>query len=72
MGPHRTLPAQSSTEFYQIGLTLDQDITDKLRFTAVGGMSRSNANIPVETTILLDDRDAAGYSFDYSNMASPS
>lgn len=62
---------KSSTEFYQIGLTLDQDITDKLRFTAVGGMSRSNANIPVETTILLDDRDAQGYSFDYSNMASP-
>ncbi|MEY4160741.1 MAG: hypothetical protein RLZZ136_1362, partial [Pseudomonadota bacterium] len=62
---------QSSTEFYQLGGTWDQEVTDKLRFTLVGGMSKSNADIPVETTILLDDRDAQGYSYDYTNMATP-
>lgn len=62
---------KSSTEFYQIGATLDQEVSDKLRFTLVGGMSKSNADIPVETTIVLDDRDAQGYSYDYTNMQSP-
>ena len=61
----------SSTEFYQIGATLDQDVTDKLRFTLMGGVSKSNADIPVETTIVFDDRDAQGYAFDYTNMATP-
>jgi TonB-dependent receptor len=61
----------SSTEFYQFGGTLDQDVTDNLRFTVLGGVSKSDANIPVETTIVFDDRDAQGYSFDYSNMAAP-
>ena len=61
----------SSTEFYQIGATLDQDVTDNLRFTLLGGVSKSNADIPVETTIIFDDRDAQGYSFDYSNMKTP-
>ncbi len=62
---------ESSTEFYQIGATLDQDVTDKLRFTLMGGASKSNADIPVETTIVFDDRDAQGYAFDYTNMATP-
>lgn len=61
----------SSTEFYQIGATLDQDVTDNLRFTLLAGASKSNADIPVETTIIFDDRDAQGYSFDYSDMKSP-
>ncbi len=62
---------ESSTEFYQIGATLDQDVTDNLRFTLLGGVSKSNADIPVETTIIFDDRDAQGYSFDYTNMKTP-
>jgi iron complex outermembrane receptor protein len=62
---------KSTTEFYQIGATLDQDVTDTLRFTLLGGISKSDADIPVETTIIFDDRDAQGYSFDYSNMKFP-
>ena len=56
----------STTEFYQIGGTWDQQIGDNFRFTVVGGLSQSNADIPVETTIVFDDRDAQGYKFDYS------
>ncbi|WIA55107.1 TonB-dependent receptor [Sphingobium sp. WTD-1] len=62
---------KSSTEFYQIGGTWDQDVTDKFRFTLLGGLSKSNADIPVETTVVFDDRDAQGYSYDYSDMKHP-
>jgi TonB-dependent receptor len=62
---------QSKTEFYQIGGSWDQDVTDKFRFTLLGGHSKSSASIPVETTFVFDDRDARGYSFDYTNMDSP-
>lgn len=62
---------QSETEFYQIGATWDQDVTDNFRFTLIGGYSRSNADVPVETTIVFDDRDAQGYSYDYRNMQAP-
>lgn len=62
---------QSSTEFYQVGGTWDQDLGDSFRFTLLGGVSKSNADIPVETTMIFDDRDAQGYSYDYSNMARP-
>ena len=62
---------QSSTEFYQIGATLDQDVSDTFRFTLLGGMSQSKADIPVETTILFDNRSANGYYYDYSDMKHP-
>ncbi|QBM77190.1 TonB-dependent receptor [Sphingomonas sp. AAP5] len=62
---------KSSTEFYQIGGTWDQDVTDKLRFTLLGGVSKSDASIPVETTILFDNKAAQGYQYDYTNMRSP-
>ncbi len=62
---------KSDTEFYQIGATLDQDITDTFRVTALGGISQSNAKIPVETTIAYDAKGANGFTFDYSDMKSP-
>ena len=62
---------KSQTEFYQLGGTWDQDVTDKLRFTLLGGFSKSNASIPQETTIIFDDRDAQGYKYDYTNSRSP-
>lgn len=62
---------KSKTEFYQVGGTWDQDLSDTLRFTVLGGFSKSDADIPVETTMIFDDRDAQGYSFDYTDMKSP-
>jgi len=62
---------QTETEFYQIGGTWDQDVTDNFRFTLIGGYSRSKADVPVETTIVFDDRDAQGFSYDYRNMKAP-
>lgn len=62
---------ESTTEFYQIGGTWDQDLSDSFRFTLLGGISKSTADIPVETTIVFDDRDAQGYSYDYTDMKRP-
>jgi iron complex outermembrane receptor protein len=62
---------KSTTEFYQVGGSWDQDLSDSFRFTLLGGISKSNADIPVETTIVFDDRDAQGYSYDYTDMKSP-
>ncbi len=62
---------RSKTEFYQVGGSWDQDVTDKLRFTLLGGISQSDATIPVETTFVFDDRDAQGYSYDYRDSRSP-
>ncbi|WIW90772.1 TonB-dependent receptor (plasmid) [Sphingobium sp. V4] len=62
---------KSQTKFYQLGATWDQDVSDSFRFTLLGGFSKSDASIPVETTLVFDDRDAQGYSYDYSNMRRP-
>lgn len=62
---------KSKTEFYQIGANWDQEISDSLRFTLLGGFSKSDASIPIETTLIYDDRDAQGYAYDYTDMKSP-
>jgi TonB-dependent receptor len=62
---------KSETEFWQVGATWDQDVSDTFRFTLLGGMSQSNADIPVETTFAYDNRNANGFSYDYSDMKSP-
>ena len=62
---------ESSTEFYQVGGSWDQDVGDEFRFTLLGGVSRSEASIPLETTFVFDDRDAQGYRYDYTDSRSP-
>ena len=62
---------QSRTEFYQIGGSWDQELAENFRFTLLGGISKSNADIPVETTLVFDDRDAQNYQFDYTDSRYP-
>ena len=62
---------ESTTEFYQVGASWDQDLGDNFRFTLLGGISKSDADIPIETTFVFDDRDAQGYQYDYTNSRSP-
>ncbi len=62
---------KSNTQFYQIGGTWDQDLSDNFRFTLLGGLSKSDADIPVETTVVFDDRDAQNYHYDYTDMKHP-
>lgn len=54
-----------STEFSQYSLTLEQDITDRLKLTALAGTSRSEFNNPVQTTVTFDIQNLDGYSWDY-------
>jgi TonB-dependent receptor len=59
------------TNFYQFDVNWDQNVTDRLKLTFLGGASKSDADIPVETTMLFDDRTASGYKYDYTNMQNP-
>lgn len=61
----------SETEFYQVGATWDQELSDSFRFKLLGGISESDADVPAETTFVFDDRDAQNYQYDYSDMRSP-
>ena len=62
---------ESETEFYQVSGKIEQALTDVLKVNLLGGFSKSTADIPVETTLAFDDRDATGYSYDYTNMKTP-
>lgn len=62
---------EQRTKFYQFDANWDQNVTDRLKFTVLAGISKSDANIPVETTMLFDNRTANGYSYDYSDMQHP-
>lgn len=62
---------ESTTEFYQLGGQWDQELADNFRFTLLGGVSQSDADIPLETTMIYDDRDAQNFRYDYSNMGRP-
>jgi len=62
---------KETTEFYQLGGSWDQELADNFRFTLLGGFSKSNADVPVETTIIFDDRDAQNYQFDYTDSRHP-
>lgn len=59
------------TTFYQLSTNLTHEFTDRFKVQALAGFSKSDADIPYETTIIFDDRDAAGYSYDYTNMKKP-
>jgi TonB-dependent receptor len=59
------------TRFYQFSGNLRQDLTDHFHVDLLAGFSKSDADIPQETTIMLDNKFATGYSYDYTNSRSP-
>lgn len=61
---------ESETDFYQISGRLEQAFSDTFRVSLLAGFSKSDATIPVETTIIFDDRDGE-YSYDYTDMEFP-
>lgn len=60
-----------NTDFYQLSGRLEQSFGDRLKLNVLGGISRSKSESPIETTIMFDDRDAAGFTYDYSVGRSP-
>lgn len=62
----------SNNDFMQVTLSADWDVTDKFVVQALGGVSRSGSSVPHETTLMYDDRDYNGFSYDYANSQFPS
>lgn len=62
----------SNNDFKQVTLAADWDVTDKFVIQALGGISRSGSSVPHETTLMYDDRDYNGFSYDYGNPRFPS
>ena len=60
-----------NTEFYQVSARFEQKLTERLGFTLLAGVSKSDADSPLETTLIFDDRDFNGFSYDYTDMYSP-
>jgi iron complex outermembrane recepter protein len=56
---------QLSTEFTQPSLTLEQDLSDRLRLFARVGMADSRFRNPLQTTTTLDALNVNGYSIDF-------
>jgi iron complex outermembrane receptor protein len=63
--------------FAQINGKFDQQLTDKLKATLSGGYSKAVADVPIATTLMLDNLSATGtpnsqgYVYDYTNIRSP-
>jgi iron complex outermembrane receptor protein len=55
----------TETDFYQITLALDHEFTEAFYVKALGGRSVSRNHIPHHTTLMYDDRDYNGFSYDY-------
>lgn len=66
-----TFLRKSETQFHQVSAKLDQDIGEYFKVELLGGFSKSDADVPVETTFVFDDRDAQGYFYDYTNSRKP-
>lgn len=62
---------KSETEFYQFSIDAKHEFTENLRGSVLAGFSKSDADIPVETTFMFDDRDANGYRYDYTDSRHP-
>lgn len=64
------LQVQNST-FYQLSGTLTHELTDKLKLSILAGASKSILAVPIATTIMLDNKSAQGFTYDYTNMKYP-
>src|SRR5690606_14156177 len=56
---------QLQTEFNQTTLEIEHDFTDTFRVRGLVGHSESDHRNPIQTTLLYDADNIAGYSFDY-------
>ncbi|MGY4516431.1 TonB-dependent receptor [Lysobacter sp. HA18] len=54
-----------STTFRQLGIEVDQKLTDRLHLNARVGHSDSKFDNPVQTTVTLDVQNADGYAWDF-------
>lgn len=60
-----------NTEFYQVSGKLDHEFSERFRVHLLAGLSKSRSDVPRETAIMFDDRDAQGFHYDYTDMRRP-
>jgi TonB-dependent receptor len=56
---------KQENDFKQISLNFDHDFGHGFSVNAVGGMVRSVGSVPRSTTLMYDDRDYNGFSYDF-------
>ena len=54
-----------TTKFTQYSLNLSQEFTDRLHLDAIVGTSKSELDVPVQTTIVLENFDSQNYVYDF-------
>ncbi len=59
------------TEFFQNSLNISHDVTDRLRLTALVGVSRAIGRNPQQTTVSLERYDVDGYGYNYADPNLP-
>jgi len=64
------LQVQKAT-FYQTSLLYDHEFSHRLKASVTAGMSKSILSVPLATTVMLDNKNASNYYYNYSNMSSP-
>lgn len=57
---------ETESEFYQVNANIEHDFTDRLSVDLMVGMARADQFAPRQTTLMYDDRDYNGYTYDYS------
>ncbi len=53
------------TEFSQLTLDVEHELTDRLAFRGMAGFAESDHNNPVQTTLLFDANNINGYTYDF-------
>ncbi|MDB5456750.1 MAG: hypothetical protein JWP92_2335 [Caulobacter sp.] len=59
------------TKFTQLGLNLEQQLTDDIKVTGLVGHSKSDHQNPIQTTVQFDQFNVQGYSYDYRDGNMP-
>lgn len=62
-----TYHQESESEFQQISAAFTHDVSDRFRINGLFGKADSEGHLPVNTTLMYDDRDYMGFSYDYSS-----
>ncbi len=74
---HENFYMDQRDSFYQVSGKWDQHFSDTFKATLSGGASKADQNIPIQTTVAIDNLTAAGvgagqgYSYNYTNAAFP-
>jgi TonB-dependent receptor len=55
------------TKFSQVTFGIDSQLTDKLKVTGLMGRSVSDHDNPIQTTVIFDQFNVDGYSYDFTN-----